>query len=1027
MKQQPLLSIGMIFKNEIRCLERCLKSMEPLRAAIPCELVMADTGSTDGSREVAAKYADILFDFPWVNDFSAARNAVIDRSSGTWYLTVDADEWLDGDVSELTGFLRNWSGQKDIVGAVVQRNYTTFDFNGPYLDFFAGRLVCLEANPHYAGTIHEHWWWPDSAGQHVILRRTVLHHDGYVEVNTDGKAGRQKQQRNMTLLREKAKQEPENLTVYLQMLESGQNEPDYPELLRRAVELVEERKSFWEMMGPPILRYAVGFGLMKKLPETEDWIQKAEAWFPDSAFTRIDVAFLAFSYFLDGDRFEEAARRGEGYLKALEEDRAGTLDPSARLRSAIQTAAPLKEQALKISLADVFRRLNRVEEALSLLAGLDFSCLDESAVGRLARVLMNLQLHTGADLTELIVTVWEGLSAPVPSRARAETRKIALTNAAMAAFSSQNRLLESGNDGFARHTYAVFLPLKERCDLGRGAALLETEDADAMGRILAGVEDWQLLPGPALGHALARGVGFPPPENPLKLEEMDSLASQLAREPELMEPALRRAMERTGTPQGLAWARGLLLAAVQSCKWEEEARDMELARAFAETERAFLPACYAPDALREENLFLLPPLHRFGWHCAHAFAALDRGDALGYARHLRAGLAVCAGAKAMVEFLTRHTPQLRAAAPSPELLELAKKVRGMLESLPPDSPGTAALKNSPAYKRVAHLIEAENPPAGKPQGKKMDRPFTDYLADYPAMSEMLKTYSHQEILEQAAAAGQVKPEALAAHPMGGCSKGMTSGAYYFVLQDLLKNIAEYDWLYSRLEDGPSRDVFTNLMRYRLLPARAFLKAAYDPEHPQYFDKGIVSCDENEVFVDCGGYTGDSAEQYIRQYGVYKHIYVYEPVAENVRKCRENLKKYRDITIGQCGVGEKADMLALNGRGSSSSGTFMKNEHAADGQGIRIISLDEEIQEPITYCKMDIEGFEIPALLGARRHIREDFPKLAICVYHIITDIWEVPRLIDRLHPGYRLFMRHYDPDHNWETVIYAIPPETDGE
>ena len=59
---QPLLSIGMIVKNEERCLEKCLKALEPLRQAIPCELVIADTGSTDKTKEIAAKYADILFE-----------------------------------------------------------------------------------------------------------------------------------------------------------------------------------------------------------------------------------------------------------------------------------------------------------------------------------------------------------------------------------------------------------------------------------------------------------------------------------------------------------------------------------------------------------------------------------------------------------------------------------------------------------------------------------------------------------------------------------------------------------------------------------------------------------------------------------------------------------------------------------------------------------------------------------------------------------------------------------------------------
>ena len=100
----PFFSIGMIFKDEIRCLERCLKSLQPLRDAVPCELVMADTGSSDGSREIATKYADILFDFPWVDDFSAARNAVMDRCSGQWYFTIDADEWLTDDIAELIAF-----------------------------------------------------------------------------------------------------------------------------------------------------------------------------------------------------------------------------------------------------------------------------------------------------------------------------------------------------------------------------------------------------------------------------------------------------------------------------------------------------------------------------------------------------------------------------------------------------------------------------------------------------------------------------------------------------------------------------------------------------------------------------------------------------------------------------------------------------------------------------------------------------------------------------------------------------------
>ena len=88
---QPDLSVAIIFKNESRCLERCLKSLQPLRERLSLQIVMADTGSTDGSREIAARYADVLIDFPWINDFAAARNATLEHCTGRWTLVIDCE------------------------------------------------------------------------------------------------------------------------------------------------------------------------------------------------------------------------------------------------------------------------------------------------------------------------------------------------------------------------------------------------------------------------------------------------------------------------------------------------------------------------------------------------------------------------------------------------------------------------------------------------------------------------------------------------------------------------------------------------------------------------------------------------------------------------------------------------------------------------------------------------------------------------------------------------------------------------
>ena len=218
-------------------------------------------------------------------------------------------------------------------------------------------------------------------------------------------------------------------------------------------------------------------------------------------------------------------------------------------------------------------------------------------------------------------------------------------------------------------------------------------------------------PAGALGHALELGAAFPPPDHPLNIEEMDGLAARLADDPE----GLRRVLDRAaaanadGRWQSLAWARSLALAAVQSFDWADAAPGgVELARTFARVESAFLAACYAPEVFQGEALRVLPPMHRFGWHCARAFDALEAGDPLGYVRLLRAGLETAPEMKLMVEFLTKHTPELQAPPPSPELRALAEQVRTMLAAYDPEDPAVQAIKANPVYQRVAYLIEGDN-------------------------------------------------------------------------------------------------------------------------------------------------------------------------------------------------------------------------------------------------------------------------------------------------------------------------------
>jgi len=702
MVQKPVLSIGMIFKNEIRCLERCMKSLQPLREAIPCELVMADTGSDDGSREVAAKYADILFDFPWINDFSAARNAVMDRCSGEWFLTVDADEWLDEDFTELTGYLRAGIPEENSACTVVQRNYTSYDTDFcNYSDFFAIRMLRMSTGLRYNGAIHEGW---DLTGRTVLpLRGAVLKHDGYVSMNIAGnEEGEAKRRRNMELLREKLEKEPHDLVTLQQCIESSDG-AEHLRYIRLALKELDRGNALTKFTGPIILRHAVSTAKRLKLPELWDYVDRAERQFPNSIYTRTDIMGAAAEALIEEKKYAEAIPRLESYLTALEDYRAGRFDVKELMRASFGGATPATERRIRLVLANAYFEEKRYEEAMEALEAVDGSKLEHGQVGGYISILLNLQGDSDLDLTPCVTAFWEQITSDKPEWTA--WRKQELASIGIRTFGKKYREKEV-EEKRPRHAYMLFLPLAEEYELGAAAAVLESDSPEEISRLLGKVEKWDRFPAEALQRALECGTVFPLPDRPMNVEDMDILASGLCRDPNALYNILQRTAsdDFAGSWQDLVWTRGLALAAVRTCDWKKaEQEGFDLAQAFATAERAFLPACYTPEVL--ENLCALPPMHRFGWHCVQAFDALEAGDAAGYVRFLRAGLESNPAMKDMVEYLIDNTPGLLAPEPSPELLVLAEKVRTMLAAYPPDDPAVAAVKASPAYQKVAYLIE----------------------------------------------------------------------------------------------------------------------------------------------------------------------------------------------------------------------------------------------------------------------------------------------------------------------------------
>lgn len=235
----------------------------------------------------------------------------------------------------------------------------------------------------------------------------------------------------------------------------------------------------------------------------------------------------------------------------------------------------------------------------------------------------------------------------------------------------------------------------------------------------------------------------------------------------------------------------------------------------------------------------------------------------------------------------------------------------------------------------------------------------------------------------------------------------------------------YDWIieykeelqrsYDMLEDELSRNCFTAFLNQRVSMKYGFLsrvKTQY-----QYFDEELVRFTDREVFVDCGGYDGDSAEAFIqaldrRGISRWQEIISFEPDPENFERMKSRgLERHRCIPKG---VSDKEGVLCFSSH--NTSGTF---EDSGDMK-IEVDTIDHVVGDGnATMIKMDIEGSELKALQGAQDVIKRCHPLLAICLYHKREDLYEIPQYIKSLVPGYRFYIRAYE-DMAIELVLYGI-------
>lgn len=191
---------------------------------------------------------------------------------------------------------------------------------------------------------------------------------------------------------------------------------------------------------------------------------------------------------------------------------------------------------------------------------------------------------------------------------------------------------------------------------------------------------------------------------------------------------------------------------------------------------------------------------------------------------------------------------------------------------------------------------------------------------------------------------------------------------------------------------------------------------------QYAYKDIITVQENDIVIDCGGGSGDTSLYFCAKGA--KLVYVYEFLTSNLNR----IKKHRQANPEHEHKIHIIDNAVWNTSNTKLSFVELGNaskvgeEHQYPNK-TETLAIDELAKKQnldrVDFIKMDIEGAEIPALEGAKEVIQTFKPKLAISVYHKNDDLITIPALIKQYNPEYKFFFDYYT-DTGAEAILYAI-------
>lgn len=253
---------------------------------------------------------------------------------------------------------------------------------------------------------------------------------------------------------------------------------------------------------------------------------------------------------------------------------------------------------------------------------------------------------------------------------------------------------------------------------------------------------------------------------------------------------------------------------------------------------------------------------------------------------------------------------------------------------------------------------------------------------------------------------------------------------------LYNNLSRVKECVKLMTDEKSKKIYSEVIKRRIIGCSNEYSELKIQGEKQYLADIIYKNIKNEIIIDCGAYIGDTSKRFVSEFrNKVKRIYAYEALPQNLEKLyvqQDNLKKEYgwngELIVLPFAVADKTSVLQFWETELANASFIPDLRSTADLQvGKRVKSLkvearsiDETIpeNEEVTLIKMDIEGAEYSALIGAEKTIKRTKPRCAISIYHNPLDYINILELLKDYVPQYKFAVRHYKARHV-DTVLYA--------